>query len=64
MLDVLRIGFGRLLGWLCLPAPIAEVDIEDLQIHIGPLFTKISVNGRDYWFDRLTGRYAGSGSDL
>jgi hypothetical protein len=50
------------------PGVVAPVEIHDelsgtdLAITVGPLLTKISVNGRDFYFDRFSGRYDGTGS--
>ena len=32
-----------------------------IEVKVGSLFTRLSVNGRDYYFDRITGRFAGTG---
>src|SRR5262245_23599186 len=53
---------GRLLGWLCcllnhlrVPGTVQETVIEDkltgqtVRVSIGLFFTRISVNGRDYY---------------
>jgi hypothetical protein len=34
---------------------------DEIEICVGPLFTRISVNGRDYYFRRLSGKLDGSG---
>lgn len=58
---------GAMLNKLGFPGAIRNAVIRDeltdyvVEVSTGPLFTKISVNGRDYYFDRLTGRYDGSG---
>lgn len=62
-----RLAIGRLLNRVRLPGPIQPVSIQDevsgqtLDVRVGPLFTCISVNGRDYYFTRLTGRWDGTG---
>jgi hypothetical protein len=67
LLGRVREGVRRALTRLGLPGALRSVLIEDeltgqrLEITIDPLFTRISVNGRDYFFDRLTGRYDGTG---
>jgi len=59
---------GRGLNWLKLPAAVRETSIMDsvsgqtITIHSGVLYTRISVNGRDYYFDRITGKFGGTGS--
>lgn len=63
-----RILFDRILNRLGFPGTIQNAAIDDLvtgqkiRVSVGVLFTKISVDGRDYYFDRLSGRYDGSGS--
>ncbi len=50
-----------------LPAPIRDAEITDslsgqsIKIRVGRLFTRISINGRDYYFDRLNGLVDGTG---
>jgi hypothetical protein len=66
----LRLAIGALLGRAGLPGVVRPVEIEDavsgnrVAISVGPLFTKLSVGDRDYYFHRLNGRYDGSGSGL
>lgn len=58
---------GRILTRVCAPGFIAPVEIEDkttgqhITVTVGPLFTCLSINGRDFFFRRLTGRYDGAG---
>jgi len=58
---------GRVLRFASVPGAIRESRIEDsltgqeIEIRVGLLFTRISVNGRDYYFNRLTGRFDGTG---
>lgn len=53
---------------LGLPGAIRDMSIKDelsgqrLAVQVGAKFVKLSVDGRDYYFDRLTGRYAGTGA--
>ena len=60
--------FGRLLNAFRLPGAIADAVVDDsltgqhIEVVVGPLFTRVSVNGRDYYFRRLTGKHDGSGS--
>jgi hypothetical protein len=62
--------FGVLLKWLRVPGFIRGAQIEDqvsgqrLQIRVGSLFTRISINDRDYYFRRLSGKFDGTGSGL
>ena len=59
---------GRVLRKLRIPGAMSEADILDdatgqsVRVRVGSLFTRISVNGRDYYFDRFTGRYDGTGT--
>jgi hypothetical protein len=58
---------GRLLQRLGIPGAVRNVTIKDaltgqeIAVHVGVLFTCISVNGRDYYFRRLTGKFDGTG---
>ena len=59
---------GKLLGRARLPGVIASTTINDsfsgqrLEIKVGIIYTRISVNGRDYYFSRLSGKFDGTGS--
>jgi hypothetical protein len=59
---------GRLLSKLGFPGMVKPLEYEDsytgnhLKITTSALFTIISINGRDYWFHRLSGRFDGTGS--
>ena len=70
-----RIAVSNFREWLCrvanrsgLPGAVADVHIEDtvtgqiIDIKSGVLFTRISVNGRDYYFRRFSGTFDGTGS--
>jgi len=63
-----RETIGRVLKWLGVPGFVQEVEFHDpltrteLQVKVGVLFTCISVNGRDYYFNRLSGHFDGTGS--
>jgi len=63
-----RETLGKLFNRLGAPGAIRPVSINDsltgqrIQVQVGPLLTRLSVNGRDYYFDRITGRAAGTGS--
>jgi len=35
---------------------------QKVAVSIGDLFVRLSVDGRDYYFDRITGRFDGTGS--
>ncbi|KKN61937.1 hypothetical protein LCGC14_0517060 [marine sediment metagenome] len=62
-----RGSFGRLLCLIKFPGFVEDIDINDsvtgqqLTVSSSPYFTRISVNGRDYYFDRLTGKFDGTG---
>jgi hypothetical protein len=34
---------------------------QRISTSVGELFVCVSVNGRDYYFDRITGRFDGTG---
>jgi hypothetical protein len=59
--------FEQLLNGLRIPGIVRDYKIADpvnnqiIIISVGALFTRISVNGRDYYFHRLTGKYDGMG---
>lgn len=63
----LRTSVGRLLQRLLVPGLVRPMEMFDpvtgirLAIVTSPHFTKITVNGREYYFDRLTGRFDGTG---
>jgi hypothetical protein len=62
---------GRLLGRLChrmrMPGAIRSVVVDDevtgqhLEVRVGSAFTVVSVDGRDYYFRRCSGRFDGTG---
>jgi hypothetical protein len=64
----MRAGVGRLLNKLRVPAAIQPIEIIDeitkqhVAVVVDDLFVRVSVNGRDYYFDRVTGRFDGTGS--
>jgi hypothetical protein len=59
---------GRALNWLGAPGAVKDVALTDkltgqrVSVNVGELFVRFSVNDRDYYFDRITGRFDGSGS--
>jgi len=63
----MRAAFGRLLNVLRLPGAVRDLKVIDsvtgqqLEIRVEPLFTRISVDGRDYYFGRISGRFDGTG---
>ena len=71
----LRIWLGRVKAWagnlanrLGLPGTIRPLRYLDpltgclIEVRVGNLFTVISVDGRDYYFRRFSGRFDGTGS--
>jgi hypothetical protein len=71
----LDIWFGRIRQWvgsilnsLGVPGAIRAMEFRDkltgqsLAVSVGELFVCISVNGRDYYFDRITGSFDGTGA--
>lgn len=71
--DTLRLRARRFLGraanWLRLPAPIQVTEIYDqstgqrIAVTVGDLLVRLTVNGRDFYFHRITGRFDGTGSE-
>ncbi len=63
----IRKSIGRFLNGLKIPGQIRDILIQDdltgqeIDIAVGIFFTRISVNGRDYYFRRLTGKFDGTG---
>jgi hypothetical protein len=53
-----RLGFPGCIGSIVLDDPVTG---RHLEIRPGLLFTVISVNGRDYYFRRFSGKYDGTG---
>jgi hypothetical protein len=53
---------------LRIPGAIANSTITDSVTHqtfsisVGALFTRITLDGRDYYFDRFSGKFNGTGS--
>jgi hypothetical protein len=53
---------------LRLPGAIRDSMVEDeatgqrIEVRVGRLFTRISINGRDFYFDRFSGRFDGTGT--
>jgi len=69
--QVLALRARYWVGWtlwkLGFPGLVCNLDITDsvtgqhIHIKTGPLFTKIQIDGRDYYFNQLTGRFDGTG---
>ena len=64
----LRTMVGDLLNRAGAPGAIRAFELTDdvtrqrIAIQVGARFVRLSVDGRDYYFDRLTGRFDGTGS--
>ena len=58
---------GRILNAMGAPGAIRSTELTDplsgqkIEIRVGILFTRISINGRDYYFSRFRGRLDGTG---
>lgn len=58
---------GRLLNRIGIPGAIRNTRFKDaitgdeIDIQVGEFFTRLSVNGRDYYFRRISGKFDGSG---
>lgn len=63
-----RSALGALLNALGVPGFVARSEYKArvreaiIRVTLGPLFTVVSVNGLDIYFDRLTGTIDGVGS--
>ena len=66
----LREWLGRLADRMGLPGFVRRTVIKDeltgqtIVIEPGRLFTRINVDGRDYYFRRLSGRFDGVGTSV
>jgi hypothetical protein len=66
----LRACLGHMMNWFGLPGAISAAEIDDhstgqhVAVAVDAHFVRLTVNGRDFYFDRLTGRYDGAGSGL
>ena len=64
----LREWLGRVLNAAGLPGAIKDMKITDSvtghrgAVEVGDLHVRFSVEERDFYFDRLTGRFDGTGS--
>jgi hypothetical protein len=64
----LREWLGRLANRLGAPGAIQPTEIRDqvtgqqVTVAVGALSVRLTVDGRDYYFDRLSGRFNGTGS--
>lgn len=63
-----RLWLGRCMNRLGLAAPIQPTEIYDpatgqrIAVTVGDLLVRLTVNGRDFYFHRITGRFDGTGS--
>lgn len=66
----LREWLGRVADRMGIPGFVQRTVIEDeltghtIKIEPGRLFTRINVDGRDYYFRRLSGRFDGVGMSV
>ena len=64
----LRLSLGVFLNRRRVPGVIQPLDFEDpltgtrLEIRVTPLFTIVQINGRDFYFRRLSGDFDGTGA--
>ena len=61
-----RRGIGRLANLAGLPGAVQAMTIDDafagkVEIRVSPSFTVVSINGRDLYFWRLSGKFDGTG---
>jgi hypothetical protein len=67
MRTLVRLWAGKLLVGLGIPGVVVNQSYEavntraTVRVHLGPLFSVVSVNGLDVYFHRLTGRIDGVG---
>lgn len=65
-----RRSIGRLANRAGVPGAVTSVDLIDgadgprFAIKVGNWYTVVSVGNRDYYFNRLTGRFDGTGSTI
>ena len=63
-----RQQLGRSLCWAGIPGALAASEISDaatgqhISITVDAQYVRLCVDGRDYYFDRITGRFDGTGS--
>lgn len=64
----LREAVGRLLNRAGMPGAIRPTHIHDeltgmdIEIRVSPWFTVVSIDGRDFYFRRVSGDFDGTGS--
>jgi hypothetical protein len=66
----IRESIGRILNLARAPGPIKDMHVKDaftgheVALSVGEFFVRLSVDGHHYYFDRLTGKFNGTGSAL
>jgi hypothetical protein len=61
-------SIGRILSLARAPGDIQDMHVTDpltgheVALSVGDFFVRLTVDGCDYYFDRLTGRFHGTGS--
>lgn len=66
--DRIKLLIGGILKKFKLPAFIQDAEINDslsgykIKIRTAKLSSIITINGRDFHFDRITGKFSGTGS--
>ena len=61
---------GKILNKLKMPGAISAIEIVDkttghkITVDISALYVRLSVNQRDFYFNRLSGRFDGTGSAI
>lgn len=63
----IQLATGHLLNWLKIPGAVRDIELKDaltgqhISVKVGPLFTCLTVDGRDYYFRRVSGKFDGTG---
>ena len=63
----LRVKLGWIINKIGVPGAIDNFSFNDplnglmVVVRVTPSFTYITIDGRDYAFDRITGKFAGTG---
>lgn len=62
-----REWLGKWLAYMRAPGFVRATEVTDpvsgqtISIAVGPLFTRLTVNGRDFYFSRFSGKFDGTG---
>lgn len=65
--DAIKLSVYSFFKKIGFPGAVNNMEIHDevtgqhLKVDVGILFTRISVNGRDYYFNRFSGKFDGTG---